>query len=139
MPLFDTRSSSLSRTPIPPAMAGDTSTGLDGFPLVFENQYIQVRSDIFFAERNFEFSSVGIGPSFGSQCIWPRGGNREQWNSTRRGHRWRRRYNPNQLGYVFCVLSLSQRSLMRSARDIQDPINENMQVLFFSLIVVVLR
>ncbi|KAF7333723.1 Glycoside hydrolase family 31 protein [Mycena venus] len=42
IPLFDTRPSSLPTTPIPPVIAGDPSTELDGFPLVFENQYIQV-------------------------------------------------------------------------------------------------
>lgn len=87
-PLFDTRPSSLPPTPIPSVMAGDPSAELDGFPLVFENQYIQVRLDICFVERNFERSSVGIGSSFGSQRVWPRGGHREQRNPTRRGHRW---------------------------------------------------
>ncbi|KAJ7896486.1 glycosyl hydrolases family 31-domain-containing protein [Mycena leptocephala] len=43
-PLFDTRLSSLPATPIAPVMADDASTALDGFPLVFENQYIQLAS-----------------------------------------------------------------------------------------------
>ena len=42
MPLFDTRISSLPPTPIPPFNASDSSTAFDGFPLVFEDQYIQV-------------------------------------------------------------------------------------------------
>jgi alpha-glucosidase len=40
-PLFDTRLSSLPHTPIPPVTA-DNSTALDGFPLVFEDSYLQV-------------------------------------------------------------------------------------------------
>ncbi|OCH87271.1 hypothetical protein OBBRIDRAFT_736445 [Obba rivulosa] len=43
-PLFDTRSSSLPPTPIPPVIADDSSTALDAFPLVFENQYLQLTS-----------------------------------------------------------------------------------------------
>jgi alpha-glucosidase len=41
-PLFDTRISSLPQTPIPPVIPTDNSTALDGFPLVFEDQYLQV-------------------------------------------------------------------------------------------------
>ncbi|KAJ6454358.1 glycosyl hydrolases family 31-domain-containing protein [Mycena sanguinolenta] len=43
-PLFDTRTASLPETPIPPVMENDPSTALDGFPLVFENQYLQLTS-----------------------------------------------------------------------------------------------
>ncbi|KAH8091383.1 glycosyl hydrolases family 31-domain-containing protein [Cristinia sonorae] len=43
-PLFDTRLSSLPATPIPPVIPTDNSTALDGFPLVFENQYLQLTS-----------------------------------------------------------------------------------------------
>jgi len=43
LPLFDTRTSSLPPTPIPPFNASDASTAFDGFPLVFEDQYLQVR------------------------------------------------------------------------------------------------
>lgn len=42
MPLFDTRASSLPPTPMPPFNASDPSTAFDGFPLVFEDQYLQV-------------------------------------------------------------------------------------------------
>ncbi|EGN91211.1 hypothetical protein SERLA73DRAFT_157588, partial [Serpula lacrymans var. lacrymans S7.3] len=45
-PLFDTRQSSLPATPIPPFMPGDNSTALDGFPLVFEDQYLQLTSSL---------------------------------------------------------------------------------------------
>jgi alpha-glucosidase len=41
-PLFDTRVSSLPPTPVPPVIPGVNSSALDGFPLVFENQYLQV-------------------------------------------------------------------------------------------------
>ncbi|KAH7909433.1 glycoside hydrolase family 31 protein [Hygrophoropsis aurantiaca] len=44
MPLFDTRISSLPPTPIPPFNTSDNSTAFDGFPLVFEDQYLQVSS-----------------------------------------------------------------------------------------------
>ncbi|KAI0830858.1 glycosyl hydrolases family 31-domain-containing protein [Trametes gibbosa] len=44
LPLFDTRPSSLPPTPIPPVIADDNSTALDGFPLVFEDQYLQLTS-----------------------------------------------------------------------------------------------
>ena len=41
-PLFDTRISSFPNAPIGPVVVSDTSTTLDGFPLVFEDQYLQV-------------------------------------------------------------------------------------------------
>ncbi|KAK7045115.1 glycoside hydrolase family 31 protein [Favolaschia claudopus] len=43
-PLFDTRKASLPATPIPPVMKDDASTALDGFALVFEDQYLQLTS-----------------------------------------------------------------------------------------------
>ncbi|TCD60713.1 hypothetical protein EIP91_009634 [Steccherinum ochraceum] len=43
-PLFDTRISSLPATPIAPVIPTDNSTALDGFPLVFEDQYLQLTS-----------------------------------------------------------------------------------------------
>ncbi|KAF9067846.1 glycosyl hydrolases family 31-domain-containing protein [Rhodocollybia butyracea] len=45
-PLFDTRISSLPETPIAPVIADDESTALDGFPLVFEDQYLQLTSSL---------------------------------------------------------------------------------------------
>ena len=42
MPIFDTRISSLPPTPITPYNTSDPSTAFDGFPLVFEDQYLQV-------------------------------------------------------------------------------------------------
>ncbi len=45
-PLFDTRISSLPQTPIPPVIPTDNSTALDGFPLVFEDQYLQLTSSL---------------------------------------------------------------------------------------------
>ncbi|KAF9218886.1 glycoside hydrolase family 31 protein [Gyrodon lividus] len=44
MPLFDTRISSLPPAPIPPLNASDPSTAFDAFPLIFEDQYLQVAS-----------------------------------------------------------------------------------------------
>jgi alpha-glucosidase len=43
-PLFDTRLSSLPPTPIPPVVASENRTALDGFSLVFEDQYLQLTS-----------------------------------------------------------------------------------------------
>lgn len=43
-PLFDTRASSLPPTPIAPVIPADSSTALDGFPLVFEDLYLQLTS-----------------------------------------------------------------------------------------------
>ncbi|KDR73230.1 hypothetical protein GALMADRAFT_251812 [Galerina marginata CBS 339.88] len=43
-PLFDTRITSLPKTPIPPVIASDNSTALNAFPLVFEDQYLQLAS-----------------------------------------------------------------------------------------------
>ncbi|KAI0808988.1 glycosyl hydrolases family 31-domain-containing protein [Irpex lacteus] len=43
-PLFDTRVSSLPTTPIPPVISEDNSTALDAFPLVVEDQYLQLTS-----------------------------------------------------------------------------------------------
>lgn len=46
IPLFDTRLASLPRTPIPPIIPHDDSTALDGFPLVFEDQYLQLTTSL---------------------------------------------------------------------------------------------
>ncbi|KAF5371361.1 hypothetical protein D9615_009680 [Tricholomella constricta] len=43
-PLFDTRISSLPTAPTGPVIATDNSTILNGFPLVFEKQYLQLTS-----------------------------------------------------------------------------------------------
>ncbi|KAF8132870.1 glycoside hydrolase family 31 protein [Boletus edulis] len=44
MPIFDTRITSFPSTPIPPFNTSDPRTAFDGFPLVFEDQYLQVAS-----------------------------------------------------------------------------------------------
>lgn len=46
-PLFDTRISSFPKAPIGPVTVSNTSTTLDGFPLVFEDQYLQVTSIVY--------------------------------------------------------------------------------------------
>lgn len=43
-PIFDTRITSLPPTPIPPVITTDNSTALEAFPLVFEDQYLQLTS-----------------------------------------------------------------------------------------------
>ncbi|KAI0354750.1 hypothetical protein OH77DRAFT_1548060 [Trametes cingulata] len=56
LPLFDTRQSSLPPTPIPPVIPGDDSTALDGFPLIFEDQYLQLASAL---PRGANISGLG--------------------------------------------------------------------------------
>ncbi|KAJ3758275.1 glycoside hydrolase family 31 protein [Lentinula raphanica] len=45
-PLFDTRLSSLPKTPVDPVIGGDASTALNGFSLVFEDQYLELTSSL---------------------------------------------------------------------------------------------
>jgi hypothetical protein len=45
LPLFDTRPASLPRTPIPPIDPQEKRTALDGFSLVFEDVYLQARTN----------------------------------------------------------------------------------------------
>ncbi|GAW03388.1 glycoside hydrolase family 31 protein [Lentinula edodes] len=45
-PLFDTRFSSLPKPPLAPVIPDDNSTALDGFSLVFEDQYLQLTSSL---------------------------------------------------------------------------------------------
>lgn len=44
LPLFDTRTSSLPKTPISSLRDDDPSSALDGFPLLYEDQYLQIAS-----------------------------------------------------------------------------------------------
>ncbi|KAF9457114.1 glycosyl hydrolases family 31-domain-containing protein [Collybia nuda] len=43
-PIFDTRVTSLPMAPIGPVIANDNTTALNGFPLIFEKQYLQISS-----------------------------------------------------------------------------------------------
>lgn len=52
-PLFDTRIESLPKAPIPPVISGDNSTALNGFPLVFEDQYLQVTGLLIHSKKNY--------------------------------------------------------------------------------------
>ncbi|KAG9005981.1 hypothetical protein FRB93_009082 [Tulasnella sp. JGI-2019a] len=45
-PLFDTRLSSLPTAPVSEIVPGDNTTALNGFQLVFENQYLQLTSSL---------------------------------------------------------------------------------------------
>ncbi|KAJ7861406.1 glycosyl hydrolases family 31-domain-containing protein [Mycena olivaceomarginata] len=92
-PLFDTRPSSLPPTPIPSVMAGDPSAELDGFPLVFENQYIQLASALPLGANVY-----GLGEVIASSGI---------------------RRDVGTDGGMGTIQT-------NWARDIQDPINENM-------------
>ena len=83
VPLFDTRLASLPAAPIPPVMPGDNSTALDGFPLVFEDQYLQLTSALplganiyglgeILASSGFR-RDVGTGGGVGTiQTMWAR-------------------------------------------------------------------
>ncbi|RPD56306.1 hypothetical protein L226DRAFT_469159 [Lentinus tigrinus ALCF2SS1-7] len=82
-PLFDTRLESLPPTPIPPVLPGDNSTALDSFPLIFEDQYLQLTSALplganiyglgeILASSGFR-RDVGTGGGVGSlQTMWAR-------------------------------------------------------------------
>ncbi|KAK7054983.1 hypothetical protein VNI00_003446 [Paramarasmius palmivorus] len=80
-PLFDTRLGSLPSAPLPPAIESDTSTALDGFDLVFEDQYLQLTSTLpedaniyglgeYYAETGFRRRIVEGGGSI--QTMWAR-------------------------------------------------------------------
>ena len=82
-PLFDTRISSLPPTPIPPLNTSDSSTALDGFPLVFEDQYLQLTSALPLGTNIYGLGEVvassgfrrdvGANGSFGTvQTMWAR-------------------------------------------------------------------
>ncbi|KAG2343401.1 glycoside hydrolase family 31 protein [Suillus weaverae] len=64
MPLFDTRTSSLPPTPIPPFNASDPSTAFDGFPLVFEDQYLQVASALPYGTNIYGLGEVVASSGF---------------------------------------------------------------------------
>ncbi len=82
-PLFDTRIASLPATPIPPVIPEDNSTALDAFPLVFEDQYLQLTSALplganiyglgeVLASSGFR-RDVGTGGGVGTiQAMWAR-------------------------------------------------------------------
>lgn len=71
-PIFDTRITSLPQTPIAPIIEDDNSSALDGFPLVFEDQYLQVSEVIDqYREKDLYLSfSVGVCSSSEYQHIW---------------------------------------------------------------------
>ncbi|KAJ6553086.1 glycosyl hydrolases family 31-domain-containing protein [Mycena capillaripes] len=92
-PLFDTRLSSLPPTPIAPVIVGDPITALDGFPLVFENQYLQLTSALPLGANVY-----GLGEVIASSGI---------------------RRDVGTDGGVGTIQT-------NWARDIQDPINQNM-------------
>ena len=80
-PLFDTRISSLPPTPIPPINITDNSTALDGFPLVFEDQYLQLTSALPLDANVYGLGEVvassgfrrDVGPGNGTiQTLWAR-------------------------------------------------------------------
>jgi alpha-glucosidase len=64
MPLFDTRISSLPPTPIAPSNPADNETGFDGFPLVFEKQYLQLTSSLPLDTNIYGLGEVVSGSGF---------------------------------------------------------------------------
>lgn len=81
-PLFDTRVSSLPPTPIPPFNESDPSTALDGFNLVFEDQYLQLTSALPYDTNIYGLGEViassgyrrdiGVGGPGTLQTMWNR-------------------------------------------------------------------
>ncbi|KAL0579089.1 hypothetical protein V5O48_002931 [Marasmius crinis-equi] len=80
-PLFDTRISALPATPVPPVITNDSSTALDNFNLVFEDQYLQLTSALpldaniyglgeYYSESGFRRRIVDQGGSI--QTLWAR-------------------------------------------------------------------
>ncbi|ESK96883.1 alpha-glucosidase [Moniliophthora roreri MCA 2997] len=80
-PIFDTRLDSLPSAPLPPVIENDTSTALDGFDLVFEDQYLQLTSALpedanvyglgeYYATTGFRRRIVENGGSI--QTMWAR-------------------------------------------------------------------
>ncbi|KAN0082905.1 glycoside hydrolase family 31 protein [Tylopilus felleus] len=74
MPLFDTRISSLPPTPIPPLNASDPRTAFDAFPLVFEDQYLQVASALPYGTNIYGLGEVIASSGF-RRDIGVNGGN----------------------------------------------------------------
>ncbi|KAG6370671.1 glycoside hydrolase family 31 protein [Boletus reticuloceps] len=64
MPIFDTRITSFPSTPIPPFNTSDPSTAFDGFPLVFEDQYLQVASALPYGTNVYGLGEVIASSSF---------------------------------------------------------------------------
>ncbi|THU98209.1 hypothetical protein K435DRAFT_885246 [Dendrothele bispora CBS 962.96] len=84
MPLFDTRIQSLPTTPINNLTPNGTRIDLDGFPLVFENQYLQLTSALPFDTNIYGLGEVvassglrrdvGTGETGGTvQTMWATG------------------------------------------------------------------
>ncbi|KAF8996142.1 glycosyl hydrolases family 31-domain-containing protein [Cyathus striatus] len=80
-PLFDTRIVSLPKTPTAPVITTDNSTALDGFPLVFEDQYVQLTSALPANANIYGLGEVvassgfrrNVGPNGGTiQTMWAR-------------------------------------------------------------------
>lgn len=101
-PLFDTRLSSLPTTPIPSVIADDNTTALDGFPLVFENQYLQVKFYllVYITSRPFTHESctcsVDLFIASGCECLWSGRSSGKLRVQAQCGFEWR--FHPNHVG-----------------------------------------
>ncbi|KAF8154898.1 glycosyl hydrolases family 31-domain-containing protein [Crassisporium funariophilum] len=80
-PLFDTRITSLPKASTTPVIPSDNSTALNGFPLVFEDQYLQIASALPLDTNIYGLGEVisssgfrrNVGPNGGTiQTMWAR-------------------------------------------------------------------
>ena len=87
-PLFDTRISSLPKTPTLPVVPEIPSTSLDGFPLIFEDRYLQVCDNRFPTIQFFRrLLTAHICSSTGHEHLRSGRGRCQQWVPTRHSRR----------------------------------------------------
>lgn len=78
-PLFDTRISSLPPTPISPVIPSDNSTALDGFPLVFEDTFLQLTSALPYDANVYGLGEVIASSGFRRNVVGENGTIQTNW------------------------------------------------------------